>query len=230
MAMEVISKLVFYVCHVVKGLFEIAVGKEEFIYDDKGNIISKLPSKRKQVLVFARNFLKEPVMLGSAFPSSQFTTDKLLAPIDFKNATLIVEYGAGVGNISIEILRRMRKDAKLLVFEINEDLIEFLKSEYHDDRFIATDRSAADVEDVLREHNLGQPDYVISGIPFSTMPKEIAKNIMKATKSILKPGGKFLVYQFRNKVLTFLTPYFKHIDRNYEIVNVPPMKLFFAYN
>lgn len=169
-------------------------------------------------------------MLGSAFPSSQFTTEKLLAPIDFENAKVIVEYGAGVGNISIEILRRMRKDAKLLVFEINEDLIEFLKNEYHDERFIASGRSAADVEDVLREHNLGQPDYIISGIPFSTLPREIAKKIMNVTKSILKPGGKFLVYQFRNNVLDFLKPNFKHIDRNYEIFNVPPMRLFYAYN
>lgn len=61
MALEVISKFAFYASHVIKGLFEIAVGKEEFIYGDKGDIISKLPSKRKQVLVFARNFLKEPV-------------------------------------------------------------------------------------------------------------------------------------------------------------------------
>lgn len=90
-------------------------------------------------------------MLGSAFPSSQFMTEKILAPIDFKNARLIVEYGAGVGNISIEILRRMRRDAKLLVFELNEDLIDFLKTEYDDERFIASGRSAEDVEEVLKE-------------------------------------------------------------------------------
>lgn len=169
-------------------------------------------------------------MLGAAFPSSQFVVDKVLAPIDFENARLIVEYGAGVGNISIEILRRMRKDAKLLVFEINEDLIEFLKTEYHDERLIASGRSAADVEEVLREHNLGRPDYIISSIPFSTMPPKIANQIAEATKTILKPNGKFLVYQYRSKILDFLTPYFKHIDRSYEIVNVPPVRLFYAYN
>lgn len=169
-------------------------------------------------------------MLGSAFPSSQFTTDKLLAPIDFEKARLFVEYGAGVGNISIEILRRMHKDAKLLVFEINDDLVNFLKNEYDDKRLIASGRSAADVEDVLREYKLGRPDYVISGIPFSTMPPKVARKIMKVTKTILRPNGKFLIYQFRNNVLDFLKPHFKHIDRNYEIVNVPPMRLFYAYN
>lgn len=172
----------------------------------------------------------EQVMLGAAFPSSQFTIEKILAPIDFENARLIVEYGAGVGNISIEILRRMHKDAKLLVFELNEDLIEFLRNEYDDKRLIASGRSAADVKEVLREYNLGKADYIVSGIPFSTMPPQIATSIMKATKSILQPAGKFLVYQVRSKVLEFLKPNFKHIERNYELVNMPPVKLFYAYN
>ena len=169
-------------------------------------------------------------MLGSAVPSSQFLTEKILAPIDFENARVIVEYGAGVGNISIEILRRMRSDAKLLVFELNEDLVSFLKTEYNDSRFIASGQSAADVETVLQEMNLDKADYVISGVPFSTIPPAISAKIVKATKNILKPNGKFLVYQFRQKVLDYLKPHFKHIERTYEIVNVPPIRVFYAYN
>lgn len=169
-------------------------------------------------------------MIGAAFPSSQFVVDKILAPIDFEKARLIVEYGAGVGNISVEILRRMRPDAKLLVFELNEDLIQFLRNEYHDHRFIASGRSAADVQEVLREYNLGKPDYIISSIPFSTMPSSVAEKIAQATKAVLKPQGKFLIYQYRSKVLEFLRPYFEHIDYGYEIVNVPPVRLFYAYN
>lgn len=169
-------------------------------------------------------------MTGAAFPSSQFVVEKILAPIDFDKARLIVEYGAGVGNISIEILRRMHKDAKLLVFELNEDLVTFLRNEYHDERLIASGRSAADVEEVLKEYNLGKPDYIISSIPFSTMPSKVAEKIAQATKTVLKADGKFLVYQYRSKILEFIQPYFKHIDRSYEIVNVPPVVLFYAYN
>lgn len=58
---EVILKVFEYIFHVVKGFFEILIGKEEFIYDEHGKIISKLPSKRKQVFVFLKNFIKEPV-------------------------------------------------------------------------------------------------------------------------------------------------------------------------
>lgn len=61
MAIEVLLKFFFYAGHVLRGFFDIIIGKEEYIRDNEGNIVSKLPSKRKQVLVFAKNFLKEPV-------------------------------------------------------------------------------------------------------------------------------------------------------------------------
>lgn len=169
-------------------------------------------------------------MVGAVCPSSQFVVDKLLAPVDFKNAKLIVEYGPGIGNISGEILRRMRRDAKLVVFEINPEFASLLKREFHDDRLIACHRSAADVNEVLKEHKLGRPDYIISSIPFSTMEASTAKQIAKATKAVLKPDGKFLVYQYRSKILDFIQPYFRHIDRGYEVVNVPPVRLYFAYD
>lgn len=169
-------------------------------------------------------------MIGAAFPCTQFVTDKILAPIDFDTARFIVEYGPGVGNMSMEVLRRMRSDAKLLVLELNEDLVEFLKTEYHDHRFIACGRSAADVEAVLREYKFGRPDYIISSIPFSNMPSSIAERIAHATKTVLKPDGKFLIWQYRSTVLDFIRPYFKHIDYDYEVVNAPPVRLYYAYN
>lgn len=128
-------------------------------------------------------------MLGSAVPSSQFLTEKILAPIDFKNARVIVEYGAGVGNISIEILRRMRSDAKLLVFELNEDLVEFLKNEYHDSRFIASGHSAADVENnftaIESRHfflvNQFQQKSILIKITFQSHTNEIV-NVIPSTQ------------------------------------------------
>lgn len=64
MALEVLSKFAYYASHVVTDIVDIISGKEEFIYDDQGNIISKLPSRRKQILIFIKNFLKEPVSLN----------------------------------------------------------------------------------------------------------------------------------------------------------------------
>ena len=53
--------------------------------------------RREQLLLFARNFLKHPRMLGSLIPSSRFLIDEVLQAVDWANARVIVEYGPGGG-------------------------------------------------------------------------------------------------------------------------------------
>jgi len=203
--------------------------RERAIAIDAGvGLLERAPSKREQLLLFAKNFFKHPKMLGSIIPSSRFLIDKLLAPVDWRNARLFVEYGPGIGNISVEVLRRMHPDAKLVLFELNDDFADFLKTAFRDPRLVVLHRSAGDVRRVLEEHGLGQADYIISGIPFSTMPEPIRNEIADATYAALKPGGQFLVYQFAPKVLEVLEPRFPRIEREFEPINVPPAQIYYA--
>jgi len=191
-------------------------------------MLERAPSKREQMTLFAKNFFKHPKMLGSIIPSSRFLIDKLLAPVDWDKARLFVEYGPGIGNISVEVLRRMHPDARLVLFELNDDFVDFLRTSFRDPRLIVQHRSAGDIGAVLAEHGLGQADYIISGIPFSTMPQAVRDEIADATHAALKPGGQFLVYQFAPKVLEVLEPRFPRIDRDFEAINVPPAQLYYA--
>jgi phospholipid N-methyltransferase len=191
-------------------------------------MLERAPSKREQMALFAKNFFKHPKMLGSIIPSSRFLIDKLLAPVDWDKARLFVEYGPGIGNISVEVLRRMHPDARLVLFELNDDFVDFLRSSFRDPRLIVQHRSAGDIGKVLAEHGLGQADYIISGIPFSTMPQPVRDEIADATHAALKPGGQFLVYQFAPKILEVLEPRFPRIDRDFEAINVPPAQLYYA--
>ncbi|MDQ3811636.1 MAG: methyltransferase, partial [Chloroflexota bacterium] len=135
-------------------------------------MLAKTPSRREQVLLFARNFLKHPRMLGSLIPSSRFLIDQLLRQIDWERAQLIVEYGPGVGTFTTEILRRMRPDATLVVFETNSEFVQFLRESIRDRRLHIVHGSAAEVDVLLERLGRGPADYVISGIPFSTMPND----------------------------------------------------------
>lgn len=190
--------------------------------------VRRIPTKRAQMALFARNFFKHPRMLGSIVPSSRFMVNKLLAPVNWDTGRLFVEYGPGIGNISVEVLRRMHPDARLVVFELNDDFAAFLKTEFRDPRLIVAHRSAGDIGKVLAEHGLGKADYIISGIPFSTMPNAVANAIADATHAALRVGGLFLVYQFAPKILELLEPRFVHIGRDFEALNVPPAQLYFA--
>lgn len=179
-------------------------------------------------MLFARNFFKHPRMLGSIIPSSRFLVSDLMRQVDWSRAKVLVEFGPGVGNITTEVLRRMSPDARLVVFETNDDFVSFLRDAIPDPRLTVVHGSAADIGRVLGEMGLGSADYVISGIPFSTIPPEIGEAIVRATREALRPGGRFLVYQFSREVLRLLRREFQEIREAFEPLNILPARLYYC--
>jgi phospholipid N-methyltransferase len=184
------------------------------------------PSPRWQ---FLRGFIKNPVMVGSIIPSSRVLIDKMLRPVDWETTRLFVEYGPGVGTFTRPILERLPADAKLVTVDTNADFTRYLRESIEDPRLVPVTGSAADIEKILLERDLGNADYVLSGLPFSTLPPGVGEAIGEATANVIRPGGAFLVYQFSPKVLNFIKPYFDRIERGFEWINVPPATLFWAW-
>ena len=180
-------------------------------------------------LQFLRGFLKHPVMVGSIIPSSKTVIERMLAPVDWQTTRLFVEYGPGVGTFTRPILEKLSKDATLLTIDTNAEFNEFLEHSIDDPRLVAVTGSAADVESILAERGFEQADYVLSGIPFSTLPPGLGEEIGEATAKVIRPGGAFLVYQFSPKVFEFIKPWFDRVDRGFEWLNVPPASLFWAW-
>lgn len=185
------------------------------------------PSRRTQLALFAKNFFRHPRMLGSLIPSSSFLINRVLGQVDWQRARVIVEYGPGVGTITREVLRRMRPDARLIVFETNEEFVGFLRESIPDARLEVVHGSAAEVGAHLSREGL-KADYVISGIPFSTIPEGPRGEILRATQAALQPDGAFLVYQFSPTVLPHLEETFSSVERGFEPLNVLPAQLFYC--
>lgn len=167
-------------------------------------------------------------MLGSLIPSSRFLVQRLLGRIDWKRAKTIVEYGPGVGTITAQILQRMSPHTKLVVFEMNEDFVRYLKRSFPDRRLHVVHGSAERVQKELDKLKLDGADYIISGIPFTTMPVPLREKIMRESRRALKPGGAVLVYQFTRAVLPYLRSHFDHIDQDFEPLNILPARLFYC--
>jgi phospholipid N-methyltransferase len=178
---------------------------------------------------FLRGFLKNPVMVGSIIPSSKVLIEKMLGPVDWAATKVFVEYGPGVGTFTRPILERLGADATLVTIDTNADFTRYLKEAIDDPRLVTVTGSAADVEKILAERGLGSADYVLSGLPFSTLPPGVGDDIAEATSNVIRPGGAFLVYQFSPKVHDFIKPHFAPIKRGFEWVNVPPATLFWAF-
>src|SRR5438876_11210635 len=69
--------------------------------------------------LFFKRFLKRPFQIASIMPSSKGLVERVADKIDFDRARVIAEYGPGEGVHSREIARRMRRDCRLLLFELD---------------------------------------------------------------------------------------------------------------
>jgi phospholipid N-methyltransferase len=186
-------------------------------------------SVRSQALLFAQNFLKHPKMIGSFIPSSRYLVDRLLGEIDWKTASVIVEYGPGVGTITAQILKRMRPNTQLIVIEMNEDFVGYLRATFKDPRLHVVHGSAEDVCAILEARGVDGADAVISGIQFTVMPKEVRAKILRDSRLCLRPEGKFIVFQFTGAVLPHLRSEFSDVRVGFEPLNILPARLFFCH-
>ena len=175
--------------------------------------------------VFFQGFLEHPVMVGSIIPSSGFTIRKMLAPVNWDECKLFVEYGPGVGTFCKPVLERLRRDGTLLVIDTNPLFIDYLKRTIGDSRFIAVHGSAEDVEEIVRAHGHDKADYVLSGLPFSTLPDGVGPKIAAATQRVIRPGGAFLTYQFCSAARNLTAQYFDRVDDGFEWLNILPCVL-----
>ncbi len=184
------------------------------------------PARSGDALLFARNFFRHPRMLGSIVPSSRFLIRQLLEPINWNRARVLVEYGPGVGSITTEVLRQMRSDAVLIAIEMNSEFVRYLRATISDPRLHLVQGSAAEVDRVLRRLGVNSADYIISGIPFSTIAASERDEILRKTVEVLEPGGAFLLYQFSKRIMAELQRVFGYVGRQFQPLNVLPAHLF----
>ena len=182
-----------------------------------------------QCVTFFRGFLEHPKMVGSIIPSTRWTVDKMLEPVDWGQCKVFVEYGPGIGTFCKPVLEKLRGDAVLIVIDTNPLYIDYLTRNIRDKRFHAVHGSAENVRDILEELGVGDADYILSGLPFSTLPDGVAATIAKETHEALAPGGGFLAYQFTSAVADESRPHFERIDEGFEWRNILPCKLYWAW-
>ena len=175
--------------------------------------------------VFFQGFLEHPKMVGSIIPSSRSTIDKMLAPVNWDECKLFVEYGPGVGTFCRPVLDRLPRGGELVVIDTNPLFIDYLTKTIGDSRFHPVLGSAEDVEEIVRSLGHEQADYVLSGLPFSTLPDGVGPAIVAATQRVIRPGGAFLTYQFSTVARDLTARHFDRVETGMTWLNVPPCLL-----
>ncbi len=198
------------------------------------NKLSASPARRhstgwrrfgEQAAIFFRGFLEHPGMVASVVPSSRATIDAMLAKVDWDRCRLFVEYGPGVGTFTTHILDRLPPDGRLLAIDTNARFVDYLRETIDDPRLEVVLGSAADVEGFVRAAGHPCADYVISGLPFSSLPEAVAEGIVAATYRVMRVGGAFMTYQFRPTARDLTQAQFEKVDTGLALFNVPPCLL-----
>jgi len=177
-------------------------------------------------LAFLRGFLRNPAQVGSVIPSSPQLEQRLLRCANVAQARTLVELGPGTGGTTRALLGAMDPAAVLLGIELDAGFFAGLRRSIRDPRLILEHDSAERLGDLLDDHGLGAPDAIVSGIPFSTMPPAVSQRIAACIAKVLRPGGRFVAYQVRAHVADYVAPHLGAPEKQWELRNVPPVRVF----
>jgi phosphatidylethanolamine/phosphatidyl-N-methylethanolamine N-methyltransferase len=175
--------------------------------------------------LFFKRFLQRPMQVASIVPSSKVLVDKVAGKFDFSAPRIIAEFGPGEGCHTREIIRRMHPDSRLLLFELDPELAEHLRDHFRDDsRISIINTDAANLPKELSSHGVEYCDYVVSGIPFSTMEVGKKRLLLQRIHESLAPNTRsaFIIYQVTNE-LRGHAKLFPRVDSEYCLQNIPPM-------
>jgi len=170
---------------------------------------------------FFKESLKNIKTVGTLTPSSKFLCKGMIKHVDFKTAKVIVELGAGDGVITKHILQNMRKDTKLLVFEVNENFCELLR-EIDDDRLIIAEDSAERLSHYLDQIGEKEIDFIVSAIPFVTLPDDLSYRIVRECKKYLRKGGLYIQVHYSLLIKKMYEKIFGNVDVSIVPINFPP--------
>lgn len=193
---------------------------------DPASIKSDKSAADRRAALFFQGFLRKPQQVGSVIPSSRFLERRLVKISAVRQAKTVVELGPGTGGTTHALLRALPAGSQLLAIEIDHHFAALLRREIDDPRLTVHEGSAERIAEALTRHGLPAPEVVISGIPFSTMPERVGENILRSVWSVLAPGGRFVAYQFRDRVAVLGQRLLGRPEVDLELLNVPPMRVY----
>ena len=171
--------------------------------------------------LFINEFIKDK-NVGAVAPTSNHITKRIIEKINFKKASIIVEYGPGNGVITKILLDNMKPDAELYAFETNKDFFNNL-SEIKDKRLVIINDDAENAKNILKNsYQIEKVDYIISTIPFTFIEKQKRKRIIYKSFALLKEKGIFITYQYSWLILNLIKKQFKNVQWKLVLFNLPP--------
>ncbi|MED1204499.1 class I SAM-dependent methyltransferase [Heyndrickxia acidicola] len=174
-------------------------------------------------LAFFIQYLTKPRTVGAIWPSSHFLAKKMVKDIAFDQTSCIVEYGPGTGIFTEQIIKNRQETTFVLLIEANKEFYKLLKSKFGEEKNVFIEHGSAEhIDDYLTKHQISHVDYIVSGLPFASLPSGVSNTILEKTRKVLGGTGRFITFQYTLFKMQMIRGFFNQIEVDHEFRNMPP--------
>ena len=164
--------------------------------------------------------------MGTVARSSRFVGKMMIKKINFDTVKCIVELGAGDGPVTRQILKHMKEDTQLFLFEINKNLCKDLHKQFADDKRVHIIKDdAKKVAEYIAREGFDYADAILSEIPFVIIPED---DIIEAAAAVLRPGGYYVQLHYSLIAKKRYLRIFGNVDIGFVPANIPPAFIHFS--
>lgn len=174
----------------------------------------------KEAFSFLKSWAKNPRVTGSVVPSTPLIGQCMGENLDRDKEGYIIEIGVGTGTLTQGLLKAGISYKKLVLVEINKNLVKHLHRKFPDLLVIHGD--AQELERILPKHIKDNIYAIVSGLPFVSLPKKIGSNILRSIERLLPEEGIFLQFTYRLWKNPLKDSNFEAQRIGRELFNLPP--------
>jgi phosphatidylethanolamine/phosphatidyl-N-methylethanolamine N-methyltransferase len=184
----------------------------------------------KDFFLFLGKFVRHGTAIASLAPSSPWLSRATVRNVDWSNAKVVVELGAGTGPITKVLAEQAPAGCTVIVLERDPDFARLLKERFqHLSHFEIIEGDVRDLARMLDERGIRQVDYVISGLPVPSFPKDLQRDLFRVVRQILAPGGTYnQITEMPWVYWRFYRKFFDDVKFAFEPRNFPPAGAYFC--
>lgn len=141
--------------------------------------------------LFLKSWFSSPKQMGTLFPSTSKTSQKIANLIKDAENVNVVELGAGTGQVTEQIITRGVLPENFATVEYDTGFCKELAKRFPQIQTLLN-IDAANVLDYLPKKFIGNTDYLISTLPLIMLGEKKSQEIVNAIFKVLKPNGVFI--------------------------------------
>ena len=154
----------------------------------------------KETIEFFQAFIKHPLTVGAIAPSSPELAKMMMADVNANEDCIVIELGVGTGAITKFIEKGIPNGKSYLGIEVDKELVDSLHKKF--DGLNVVCGSASEAYSIHKESGLGKPGYILSGLPFVTLPAHVKKQVFAEIEKFMADGCTFRTFQYAHGYYT----------------------------